>query len=130
MERVKEIEKIINAWKLAESANVPEIVGEGNIFDKIQGELADSLMSMAGEDGSDYQESSTYSLLNSSIPPKNFAEFIDKYGRREEDRKMESDLRDCINELCRKCGTYQGEYLGHCDGCRWKKEKDRLYGRA
>lgn len=130
MERVKEIEKIINAWKLAESANVPEIVGEGNIFDKIQGELADSLMSMAGEDGSDYQESSTYLLLNSSIPPKNFAEFIDKYGRREEDRKMESDLHDCINELCMKCGRYHDEHLGSCDGCRWKKEKDKLYGRT
>jgi hypothetical protein len=33
---------------------------------------------------------------------------------------MESDLRDCVNELCLRCGSYQNEHLGACDGCRWK----------
>jgi hypothetical protein len=33
---------------------------------------------------------------------------------------MESDLRDCVNELCLKCGQYRREHEGACDGCRWK----------
>lgn len=34
---------------------------------------------------------------------------------------MEIDLRDCVNELCLKCGQYLREYKGACDGCRWKQ---------
>lgn len=33
---------------------------------------------------------------------------------------VESDLRDCVNELCYKCGQYREEHLGACNGCRWK----------
>ena len=33
---------------------------------------------------------------------------------------LESDLRDCVNELCLRCGSYKEEHLGACDGCRWK----------
>ncbi|MBO7711560.1 MAG: hypothetical protein J6S83_13920 [Lachnospiraceae bacterium] len=33
---------------------------------------------------------------------------------------VESDLRDCVNELCLKCGQYRQEHMGACDGCRWK----------
>ena len=29
-------------------------------------------------------------------------------------------LKDCVNELCLKCGSYLEEHLGACDGCRWK----------
>ena len=36
----------------------------------------------------------------------------------------ESDLRDCVNELCYQCGKYRDEYLGACDGCRWKAVKE------
>jgi hypothetical protein len=36
----------------------------------------------------------------------------------------ESDLRDCVNELCLKCGNYHESYLGACDGCRWKVVKE------
>lgn len=36
---------------------------------------------------------------------------------------MESELRDCVNELCLKCGNYREEHLGACDGCRWKEVK-------
>ena len=36
----------------------------------------------------------------------------------------ESDLKDCVNELCLKCGTYHESYLGACDGCRWKAVKE------
>ena len=35
------------------------------------------------------------------------------------DRLM-SELRDCRNELCLKCGSYREKHLGACDGCRWK----------
>lgn len=31
----------------------------------------------------------------------------------------EGELRDCVNELCLKCGTYTREYLGACGDCRW-----------
>lgn len=36
----------------------------------------------------------------------------------------ESDLQDCVNELCLKCGAYHESYLGACDGCRWKAVKE------
>ena len=36
----------------------------------------------------------------------------------------ESDLKDCVNELCLKCGAYHESYLGACDGCRWKTVKE------
>ena len=32
-----------------------------------------------------------------------------------------SELRDCRNELCLKCGAYTQKHLGACDGCRWRK---------
>lgn len=35
------------------------------------------------------------------------------------DRLM-SELRDCRNELCLRCGSYREKHLGACDGCRWK----------
>ena len=38
--------------------------------------------------------------------------------------EIESDLHDCVNELCLKCGSYHEAYLGACDGCRWKAVKE------
>ena len=38
--------------------------------------------------------------------------------------RTESDLKDCVNELCLKCGAYHESYLGACDGCRWKAVKE------
>ena len=35
------------------------------------------------------------------------------------DRLM-SELRDCRNELCLRCGAYKERHLGACDGCRWR----------
>ena len=34
--------------------------------------------------------------------------------------KVKSDLKDCRNELCLRCGSYRKKHLGACDGCRWK----------
>ena len=34
--------------------------------------------------------------------------------------KVKSDLKDCRNELCLRCGSYREKHLGACDGCRWK----------
>ena len=34
---------------------------------------------------------------------------------------IETDFRDCRNELCLKCGQYQTKHLGSCNGCRWEK---------
>ena len=34
--------------------------------------------------------------------------------------KLSTDLADCINELCLKCGKYHTAHLGSCDGCRWR----------
>jgi len=33
---------------------------------------------------------------------------------------LKSDLKDCRNELCLKCGDYKQKHLGACDGCRWE----------
>ncbi len=30
-------------------------------------------------------------------------------------------LKNCVNELCYRCGEYRNEHLGACDGCKWKK---------
>ena len=38
----------------------------------------------------------------------------------------ESDLHDCVNELCLKCGSYHESYAGSCDGCRWKTVKEEF----
>ena len=35
--------------------------------------------------------------------------------------KLHHELEDCRNELCLKCGNYKEDYLGACDGCRWKR---------
>lgn len=34
--------------------------------------------------------------------------------------RLVSELRDCRNELCLKCGAYKERHLGACDGCRWR----------
>ncbi len=41
----------------------------------------------------------------------------------EESKKLRVTLKDCVNELCLLCGDYKQEYLGACDGCRWKEVK-------
>ena len=41
----------------------------------------------------------------------NQRKIIDKYKRQ---------LKDCVNELCYRCGKYQNEHLGACSGCKWK----------
>lgn len=33
---------------------------------------------------------------------------------------LKSELNDCRNELCLKCGNYKQKHLGACDGCRWR----------
>lgn len=37
---------------------------------------------------------------------------------------LESDLRDCVNELCLQCGQYKEAHNGACDNCRWLKVKE------
>ena len=37
--------------------------------------------------------------------------------------EAESNFRDCVNELCLKCGSYREEHNGACDGCRWLKPR-------
>lgn len=32
-----------------------------------------------------------------------------------------SELEDCRNELCLKCGQYRESHLGACYGCRWRR---------
>ena len=36
---------------------------------------------------------------------------------------LQANLKDCVNELCLKCGQYRNEHLGACDGCRWLKPR-------
>lgn len=39
---------------------------------------------------------------------------------RAENKRLKSDLNDCRNELCLRCGNYREAHNGACDGCRWK----------
>ena len=32
---------------------------------------------------------------------------------------IRAELKDCVNELCLKCGSYKEEHNGACNGCRW-----------
>ena len=36
---------------------------------------------------------------------------------------LKSELHDCVNELCLRCGSYHEEHNGACDGCRWLKPR-------
>ena len=36
----------------------------------------------------------------------------------------ESDLHDCVNELCYRCGQYREAHNGACNGCRWLAVKE------
>lgn len=33
--------------------------------------------------------------------------------------ELRTDLIDCRNELCLRCGQYKQKHLGACEGCRW-----------
>ena len=37
-----------------------------------------------------------------------------------------SDLTDCVNELCYRCGQYKKAHEGACNGCRWLQVKKDL----
>lgn len=39
-------------------------------------------------------------------------------------RWLLSDLKDCRNELCLRCGNYKEAHKGACDDCRWKDMGD------
>ena len=34
---------------------------------------------------------------------------------------LQSELKNCRNELCLKCGNYREAHNGACDGCRYRK---------
>ena len=36
-------------------------------------------------------------------------------------KRIGSQLKDCRNELCLRCGNYKEAHKGACDGCRWKE---------
>lgn len=35
---------------------------------------------------------------------------------------LKTDLKDCRNELCLRCGQYKTAHLGSCNGCRWRAD--------
>ena len=37
--------------------------------------------------------------------------------------RLRLEFKDCVNELCLKCGAYHEEHLGACDSCRWLKPR-------
>lgn len=38
---------------------------------------------------------------------------------------LQSELRDCRNELCLKCGNYHEAHNGACNGCRWRQSHEK-----
>jgi ribosomal protein L32 len=43
-------------------------------------------------------------------------------------KRLQDELKLCINELCLRCGAYKGRHQGACDHCRWKDQDAVLYG--
>jgi len=37
--------------------------------------------------------------------------------------RLRREFKDCVNELCLKCGNYHEEHLGACNDCRWLKPR-------
>lgn len=35
-------------------------------------------------------------------------------------KRLQSELRDCRNELCLKCGSYKTAHKGTCNDCRYR----------
>lgn len=35
-------------------------------------------------------------------------------------KTLKTDLKDCRNELCLRCGDYKMAHKGACDDCRWR----------
>lgn len=55
--------------------------------------------------------------------------------RTDEIVRLKTELKDarklakeCANELCLRCGDYQREHLGACEGCRWKAVRHGDFG--
>ena len=44
-----------------------------------------------------------------------------------ENDELQRKLEDCRNELCLRCGRYNGGHDGACKGCRWHMEADGVY---
>ena len=42
------------------------------------------------------------------------------------ENEAKRELKNCLNELCYRCGEYRREHLGACEGCRWKELKDKM----
>ena len=40
-----------------------------------------------------------------------------------EEDTAKRDFRECVNELCLKCGRYHEEHNGACDSCKWLKPR-------
>ena len=34
--------------------------------------------------------------------------------------RLRSELKNCRNELCMKCGNYKEAHIGACDDCRYR----------
>lgn len=34
---------------------------------------------------------------------------------------LQYELKNCRDELCLRCGSYENAHLGACDGCRYRK---------
>lgn len=50
---------------------------------------------------------------------------IDRLADYEDTGLEPQEVKDMHNELCLKCGNYQREHLGACNGCRWRKEENQ-----
>lgn len=39
---------------------------------------------------------------------------------KEKIERLQNELRNCLGELCLRCGDYQNAHNGACDGCRFR----------
>ena len=40
---------------------------------------------------------------------------------KEKIKRLQSELKNCRNEFCLKCGNYHQSYAGACDWCRYRR---------
>lgn len=70
---------------------------------------------------SDFQEHLAEAMENETFSKEYVNELTDSLAnQRKIIEKYKRQLNDCVNELCYRCGDYKEEYLGRCNGCKWR----------
>lgn len=71
---------------------------------------------------SDFQEHLAEAMESEAFSKEYVKELTDLLAnQRKIIERYKHQLKDCVNELCCRCGAYSHEHYGACNGCKWKK---------